>query len=147
MAFGIHTHTATIIKTLLTTMTQSKLLSRVVAGMAFIFMSMPVMGATFVGDRDDFRDETIYFAMTTRFYDGDPKNNVLSWDKQDVQIANNDPDWRGDFAGLIEKMDYIKYDFHPFCVSGINKILKFHILLRSPLPAAFIAEIDRREIH
>ena len=64
--------------------------------------------ATFVGDRDDFRDETIYFAMTTRFYDGDPKNNVLSWDKQDVQIANNDPDWRGDFAGLIEKLDYIK---------------------------------------
>lgn len=26
--------------------------------------------ATFVGDRTDFRDETIYFAMTTRFYDG-----------------------------------------------------------------------------
>ena len=63
---------------------------------------------TFVGDRDDFRDETIYFAITTRFYDGDPTNNVLSWDKQDVQIANNDPDWRGDFAGLIEKLDYIK---------------------------------------
>lgn len=64
--------------------------------------------ATFQGARDDFRDETIYFAMTTRFYDGDPKNNVLSWDKQDVQKANNDPDWRGDFAGLIEKLDYIK---------------------------------------
>lgn len=48
--------------------------------------------ATFVGDRTDFRDETIYFAMTTRFYDGDPKNNVLSWDKQDVQISKNDPD-------------------------------------------------------
>ena len=63
---------------------------------------------TFVGDRDDFRDETIYFAMTTRFYDGDPKNNVCSWDKQEVQIANNDPDWRGDFKGLIDKLDYIK---------------------------------------
>ena len=25
-----------------------------------------------------------------------------------MQIANNDPDWRGDFAGLIEKLDYIK---------------------------------------
>ena len=64
--------------------------------------------ATFVGDRDDFRDETIYFVMTTRFYDGDPMNNVCGWDHQDVQIANNDPDWRGDFAGLIQKLDYIK---------------------------------------
>lgn len=63
---------------------------------------------TFVGDRTDFRDETIYFAMTTRFYDGDPTNNVCSWDKQDIQIANNDPDWRGDFKGLIDKLDYIK---------------------------------------
>ena len=32
--------------------------------------------ATFIGDRTDFRDETIYFAMTTRFYDGDPTNNT-----------------------------------------------------------------------
>lgn len=71
-------------------------------------ISLQSGAATFYGERDDFRDETIYFAMTTRFYDGDPKNNVLSWDKQDVQIANNDPDWRGDFAGLIEKLDYIK---------------------------------------
>lgn len=64
--------------------------------------------ATFVGDRSDFRDETIYFAMTTRFYDGDPKNNVCTWDKQEQQIASKDPAWRGDFAGLIEKLDYIK---------------------------------------
>lgn len=71
-------------------------------------VAMPSVAATFVGDRTDFRDETIYFAMTTRFYDGDPKNNVCSWDKQDVQISKNDPDWRGDFAGLIEKLDYIK---------------------------------------
>lgn len=63
---------------------------------------------TFVGGRTDFRDETIYFAMTTRFYDGDPKNNVCGWDHQNVQIANNDPDWRGDFKGLIDKLDYIK---------------------------------------
>lgn len=59
-------------------------------------------------DRTDFRDETIYFAITTRFYDGDPMNNVLSWDGQEDQIKNNDPVWRGDFAGLIEKLDYIK---------------------------------------
>jgi glycosidase len=64
--------------------------------------------ATFVGDRTDFRDETIYFAMTTRFYDGDHKNNVCGWDHQSVQIANGDPDWRGDFKGLIDKLDYIK---------------------------------------
>ncbi len=64
--------------------------------------------STFVGDRTDFRDETIYFAMTTRFYDGDPKNNVCGWDHQNVQIENNDPDWRGDFKGLIDKLDYIK---------------------------------------
>lgn len=63
---------------------------------------------TFVGGRTDFRDETIYFAMTTRFYDGDPTNNVCGWDHQSVQIANNDPDWRGDFKGLIDKLDYIK---------------------------------------
>ena len=61
--------------------------------------------ATFVGDRTDFRDETIYFAMTTRFYDGDPNNNVYCWDG----VNNiNDPEWRGDFQGLIDKLDYIK---------------------------------------
>lgn len=60
---------------------------------------------TFVGDRTDFRDETIYFAMTTRFYDGDPNNNVYCWDG----VKNiNDPEWRGDFQGLIDKLDYIK---------------------------------------
>ncbi len=60
---------------------------------------------TFVGDRTDFRDETIYFAMTTRFYDGDPNNNVYCWDG----VNNiNDPEWRGDFQGLIDKLDYIK---------------------------------------
>ncbi|MDE6027853.1 MAG: alpha-amylase, partial [Muribaculaceae bacterium] len=64
--------------------------------------------SSFEANRTDFRDETIYFAMTTRFYDGDPKNNVLSWDGQEDQIKNGDPVWRGDFAGLIKKLDYIK---------------------------------------
>ena len=54
----------------------------------------------------DFRDETIYFVMTTRFYDGDSSNNVQCWDAQDKN--ENDPPWRGDFKGLIEKLDYIK---------------------------------------
>ena len=78
--------------------------------LAVMFMCGVVQSVaqTFVGGRTDFRDETIYFAMTTRFYDGDPKNNVCGWDHQNVQIANNDPDWRGDFKGLIDKLDYIK---------------------------------------
>lgn len=64
---------------------------------------------TFVGGRTDFRDETIYFAMTTRFYDGDASNNTYCWDgNQAGNVANQDPEWRGDFKGLIEKLDYIK---------------------------------------
>lgn len=67
--------------------------------------ALSLHGSTFVGDRTDFRDETIYFAMTTRFYDGDPGNNTYCWDG----VLNvNDPEWRGDFKGLIDKLDYIK---------------------------------------
>lgn len=57
------------------------------------------------GERTDFRDETIYFAITTRFYDGDASNNVDCWDSKNDA---SDPAWRGDFKGLIEKLDYIK---------------------------------------
>lgn len=85
-----------------------KKIQRWIAAAMCAVAALPGMAGTFVGDRTDFRDETIYFAMTTRFYDGDPTNNVCGWDHQDVQIANNDPDWRGDFKGLIEKLDYIK---------------------------------------
>ena len=56
--------------------------------------------------RTDFRDETIYFLMTTRFYDGDLSNNVQCWDG--TQYNQGDPAWRGDFKGIIEKLDYIK---------------------------------------
>ena len=59
-------------------------------------------------NRTDFRDESIYFVITTRFYDGDPANNVLCWDNQTAQISTNDPCWRGDFQGLIDRLDYIK---------------------------------------
>lgn len=55
----------------------------------------------------DFRDETIYFVMTTRFYDGDPSNNVQCWDGKEKN-GESDPPWRGDFKGLIDKLDYIK---------------------------------------
>ena len=58
----------------------------------------------------DFRDETIYFVMTTRFYDGDSSNNRYCWDDEYYlrSETNKDPGWRGDFKGLIEKLDYIK---------------------------------------
>ncbi len=78
-----------------------------IAAVTALSATSPALGA-FVGERSDFRDETIYFAITTRFYDGDPKNNVLCWDGVSNQVANNDPAWRGDFKGLIEKLDYIK---------------------------------------
>lgn len=46
--------------------------------------------------------------ITTRFYDGDPSNNVLCWDNQEAQKSTKDPCWRGDFQGVIDKLDYIK---------------------------------------
>jgi glycosidase len=52
----------------------------------------------------DFREETIYFLLTARFYDGDPDNNYYNRDR----LKEGDPQWRGDFKGLIEKLDYIK---------------------------------------
>lgn len=52
----------------------------------------------------DFRAETIYFVMTARFNDGDPANNFYDRDRIDPA----DPDWRGDFKGLIARLDYIK---------------------------------------
>ncbi len=96
--------------------------------------------AAFEGERSDFRDETIYFVMTTRFYDGDPQNNVLCWDNQQAQIADRDPAWRGDFKGLIDKLDYIKalgftaiwitpvvqnssgYDYHGYHAMDLTKV-------------------------
>lgn len=62
------------------------------------------------GEDWDFRDETIYFVMTTRFYDGDSSNNVSTWRDSTNEAVNpaDDPGWRGDFKGLIEKLDYIK---------------------------------------
>ncbi|MBL6449620.1 starch-binding protein [Fulvivirga sp. 29W222] len=64
----------------------------------------------------DFREETIYFLLTTRFFDGDPSNNApTEWSSYhpDPNINQgitdpNDVTWRGDFKGLIQKLDYIK---------------------------------------
>lgn len=56
----------------------------------------------------DPREDTIYFVMTTRFYDGDSGNNVHCWDDSRANNPDSDPAWRGDFKGLAEKLDYIK---------------------------------------
>ena len=94
----------------------------------------------FTSNRTDFRDESIYFMMTTRFYDGDPSNNVLCWDNQEAQKSTKDPCWRGDFQGVIDKLDYIKalgftaiwitpvvqnasgYDYHGYHASDFSKV-------------------------
>lgn len=59
-------------------------------------------------DSLDPRQDTIYFVMTTRFYDGDSDNNVHCWDDGNANNPDSDPAWRGDFKGLGEKLDYIK---------------------------------------
>lgn len=64
----------------------------------------------------DFREETIYFLITTRFFDGDPSNNVPNeWSSYNPDPTINpsitdpqDVTWRGDFKGLIQKLDYIQ---------------------------------------
>lgn len=56
----------------------------------------------------DMREETIYFVMTTRFYDGDTGNDVHCWEDGTAGNGDDDPAWRGDFKGLGEKLDYIK---------------------------------------
>lgn len=105
-----------------------------------ILYTISISAATFIGNRTDFRDETIYFVMTTRFYDGDPTNNTQCWDNQ--QANQGDPAWRGDFKGLIEKLDYIKalgfttvwvtpvvenasgYDYHGYHAFNFSKVDK-----------------------
>ena len=59
-------------------------------------------------ERGDFREESIYFVITTRFYDGDKGNNVHCWDDGQAKNPDSDPAWRGDFKGLAQKLDYIK---------------------------------------
>lgn len=88
----------------------------------------------------DFREETIYFLMTSRFYDGDSSNNVHCEHDKDAGNGDDDPAWRGDFKGLIEKLDYIKalgfsaiwitpvvenasaYDYHGYHALNFKKV-------------------------
>ena len=63
------------------------------------------------GPLGDFREETIYFLLTTRFYDGDPGNNFFCRDRIQFDRATGqpeDPHWRGDFKGLIQRLDYLR---------------------------------------
>ena len=95
-------------------------------------------GDVYKNTRSDFRDESIYFIMTTRFFDGDESNNVQCWDNQSANA--DDPPWRGDFKGLIERLDYIKamgftavwitpivenasgYDYHGYHAHDFSKV-------------------------
>jgi hypothetical protein len=74
------------------------------AASAFTSM-MPVL-PTLHMPSPDWRDQIIYFVMTDRFADGDPSNNDQGFDEYDP----NDPRKYsgGDFAGLIEQLDYIQ---------------------------------------
>ncbi len=93
-----------------------------------------------VWDRGDMREDSIYFVMTTRFYDGDKGNNVHCWEDGKANNPDTDPAWRGDFKGLIQKLDYIKalgfsaiwvtpvvenasgYDYHGYHAMDFGKI-------------------------
>ena len=115
--------------------------TRLWAVLMLMLVSLQTMATdVFTSNRTDFRDESIYFMITTRFYDGDPKNNVLCWDNQAAQIETKDPCWRGDFQGVIDKLDYIKalgftaiwitpvvqnasgYDYHGYHASDFSKV-------------------------
>ncbi|MEU0234815.1 MULTISPECIES: carbohydrate binding domain-containing protein [unclassified Streptomyces] len=57
----------------------------------------------------DPRKDPIYFVLTARFNDGDISNNRGgSQHERSGNAANDDPMFRGDFKGLINKLDYIK---------------------------------------
>ncbi|WP_238016709.1 carbohydrate binding domain-containing protein [Dactylosporangium sp. AC04546] len=67
---------------------------------------LPAGGEMLGGDP---RKESVYFVLTARFYDGDSSNNRGgSQHTTSGNAANNDPMFRGDFKGLVDKLDYIK---------------------------------------
>ncbi|MFD2110587.1 alpha-amylase family glycosyl hydrolase [Thiorhodococcus fuscus] len=63
-----------------------------------------------IEERCDFREETIYFLLTARFNDSDPSNNFFCRDRIQFDSTGHpvDPHWRGDFKGLIQRLDYIR---------------------------------------
>ncbi|WP_299539271.1 carbohydrate binding domain-containing protein [uncultured Streptomyces sp.] len=57
----------------------------------------------------DPRRDPIYFVLTARFNDGDTSNDRGgSQHVKSGNAANQDPMFRGDFKGLVDKLDYIK---------------------------------------
>ncbi len=63
------------------------------------------------GPLGDFREETIYFLLTARFYEGDPSISFFCRDRIKFNRETGkpeDPHWRGDFKGLIQRLDYIR---------------------------------------
>jgi glycosidase len=75
------------------------------------FFLLAFLAATPLFAQVDFREETIYFLLTARFNDGDSTNNrPTEWCSYPrPQITDpRDVTWRGDFKGLIERLDYIK---------------------------------------
>ena len=113
-------------------------MKKLVLTMFSCVVAVSLFASTFYPSRTDFRDEQIYFLLPTRFYDGDPSNNTQCWDNQAKNAG--DPAWRGDFKGLIEKMDYIKalgftaiwitpivenasgYDYHGYHASNFSAV-------------------------
>lgn len=69
------------------------------------------------------REDIIYFALTDRFYDGDPTNN------QNVRKKDLGAYHGGDFQGLIAKLDYLKeMGFTALWISPVvaNQIRGYH---------------------
>ena len=113
---------------------------KIVLSTILLIAAIAAQAATLFPSRTDFRDEQIYFVMTTRFYNGDPSNDTQCWDAQNYNVG--DPAWRGDFKGLIEKLDYIKalgftavwitpvvenasgYDYHGYHAHNFSKVDK-----------------------
>ncbi|MET9875232.1 carbohydrate binding domain-containing protein [Actinacidiphila glaucinigra] len=57
----------------------------------------------------DPRKDPIYFVLTARFHDGDASNNRGgSQHVKSGNAAGGDPMVRGDFKGLVDKLDYVK---------------------------------------
>lgn len=82
-----------------------------------LFTALYLLTISFsVYPQSDIREETIYFLLTTRFFDGDPTNNrPTEWCSYFPGNPNNgnyagvnDVTWKGDFKGLVQKLDYIK---------------------------------------
>ena len=64
----------------------------------------------FLYTRDiEFRQETIYFIVVDRFYDGDPANNEgPNPELYDPESKDWGKYWGGDLQGVIDKLDYLK---------------------------------------